>query len=91
MGSIPIVATMLCLIEDHNWEYSNGFRRCKYCGKAEVNLRGPIEVAEIKPYNYGTSGKPTRIIAFVCGLLLLLLLIIAVAIGLAVAFTSFGF
>jgi hypothetical protein len=81
---------MLCLQEDHNWKYSNGFRRCKYCGRTEANLRGPIEVAEIKPYSYGRSGKPTKVIAFVCGLFLLLFMIVVVALGLAVAFSIFG-
>lgn len=81
---------MLCLSENHNWQYTNGFRRCKYCGKSEVNLRGPIEVAEIKPYNYGRSDKPTRIVAFIIGLLLLLLIIVVIAIGFAIVFSIYG-
>jgi hypothetical protein len=81
---------MLCLQEDHNWVYSNGFRRCKYCGRTEVNLRGPIEVAEIKPYNYGRSGKPTRVVAFICGLFLLLLIIAIIALGFAVVVSIYG-
>jgi len=81
---------MFCLTESHNWEYTNGFRRCKYCGRAEANLRGPVEVSEIKPYNYGQSGKPTKVIAFLCGLLLLIFIIIVVALGITVAIISFG-
>jgi len=81
---------MLCLTEPHNWEYFNSLRKCKYCGTTELNLCGPIEIAEIKPYNYGRSGRPTRLISFGCGLLLLLLLLVVAALGGAIAFTLFG-
>ena len=76
---------MLCLTEPHNWEYFNAHRRCKYCGVTEVNLRGPIEISEIKPYNYGYSGKPTKCVAFIVGILLLLLILGVVVLGILVA------
>ena len=76
---------MLCLTEPHNWEYFNGHRKCKYCGVSETNFRGPVEVAEIKPYNYGKSSKPTKVVAFVFGILLLLVIGCVILLGLVVA------
>lgn len=76
---------MLCLTEPHNWEYFNWHRKCKYCGASEANLRGPVEVAEIKPYNYGHSGKSAKIIAFCIGVLLLLLIGVVILLGVVVA------
>lgn len=80
----------MCIREDHNWVYSNGFRVCKYCGLTEANLKGPIEVAEIKPYNYGQSSKPLKIVAFGAGLLLFLVIITIVLSGIIVVITIFG-
>jgi hypothetical protein len=85
----------MCLKEDHNWKHVTdvGKRVCLYCGKVErlPNYKGPIEVEKIEPYSYGQSGKPTKVVSFIIGLLLLLLLGSVIILGITVAYIlTFG-